>query len=124
MDGRVLAMENLKEVLEELRSTSVVECQMIGDELVRLGIIDAEDIGERRRLLPKKPPEKLLWSIAVRWNHALGIGEELYDSQFGKKPGDWQRERDSLMREARRAYEEIAGDGFYVWDRKDLDATE
>lgn len=57
--------------------------------------------------LPSDPPAALLWSIAMRHDHAIGMGAEMYDAQVGHVPGDHAKALARLMADARRAYEEV-----------------
>jgi hypothetical protein len=68
--------------------------------------------------IPKTPPDDLLRSIAVRWDHALAGGPEVYDNMLGRKSGDWEVVMRGYVGMARQAYEEITGNGFYKWEKE------
>lgn len=60
----------------------------------------------------------LLMSIALRLDHAIGM-PGYYDQEIlGGKPGDHARRLEMLLSDARRAYEEITGTGFYSPDKE------
>lgn len=63
--------------------------------------------------LPKEPPIGLLMSIAIRLDHGLGIPG--YYDQF--EPGGHEIKLKLALSDARRAYEEISGQGFYRPER-------
>lgn len=64
--------------------------------------------------VPREPSEGLLMSIALRLDHGLGMPG--YYDQLGK-PGDHKRRLEMTIADARRAYEEITGTGFWSKER-------
>ena len=59
-----------------------------------------------------EPPPGLLMSMAIRWDHALGL--DGYYDQFGK-PGDHKLKLESTLRDMRRLWEEVTGRGFFQY---------
>lgn len=63
-------------------------------------------------IIPKKPTDGMLMSMAIRSDHGLGL-PGYYDSPlFGGKITHQQR-LDSTISSMRQLYEEVAGEGFY-----------
>jgi hypothetical protein len=62
--------------------------------------------------LPTEPPAGLLWSMAMRLRHDFGI-----DAEPGQvlSSGFTSQEREALLVDMRRLYNEVAGHGFYKW---------
>jgi len=72
------------------------------------------------RLIPKDPPEGLLLSMAIRYDHGLGV-EDYYDQPMFLNMDDHAshaRKLESTIGKMRQLYEEVAGKGFYVWDKE------
>ncbi len=61
-------------------------------------------------LLPKEPSAGLLMSMAIRFDHSLGMG--LANPGFEKDEAFCAR-RDALLVRMRQLYEEVSGHGFY-----------
>ena len=71
-----------------------------------------------KNILPKEPPEKLLMSMAIRYDHALGC-DGYYDQEIFKSSGMTHEQRlKSTLATMRQLYEEVAGYGFYKWESK------
>lgn len=70
--------------------------------------------------LPKEPPEGLLWSMALRYDHALGC--EGYYDQWGE--GQHEARKQGTMAIMRQLYEEVSGHGFFDWSNIPLGETE
>lgn len=70
--------------------------------------------------LPKEPPPGLLMSMAIRYDHGLGM-PGFYDSGiYTDVTGITHAQRlDSTLRTMRQLYEEVSGHGFY---RPELEA--
>ncbi len=66
-------------------------------------------------MLPKNPAPGLLMSMALRYDHALGV-PGYYDELFGK--GEHEKRLQSALRLMRQLYEEVAGVGFYRPERE------
>ncbi len=62
--------------------------------------------------VPKEPPEGLLISMAVRYDHGLGCPGYYDDSPVQLGPTHAQR-LESTISTMRQLYEEVAGFGFY-----------
>lgn len=71
-------------------------------------------VPEGWKLVPVKPTEAQLNSMAVRYDHGLGV-PGYYDSDlFGNATGPSHQQRlDSTIRTMRQLYEEAIGEGFY-----------
>jgi hypothetical protein len=63
-------------------------------------------------VVPKVPTPGLLMSIAIRLDHAIGM-PGYYDQFSESSPGTHARRLELLLSDARRAHEEITGQGFY-----------
>lgn len=61
--------------------------------------------------LPKEPPEGLIWSMALRYDHALGC--DGYYDQWGE--GQHEARKRGTMATMRQLYEEVSGHGFFNW---------
>ena len=67
------------------------------------------------RKLPEEPPEGLLLSMAIRYDHALAI-PGYYDQEiFGGQKGDHEKKLQATLTTMSQLYEEVAGTGFYNW---------
>lgn len=64
--------------------------------------------------LPKEPPIGLLMSMAIRFDHGLGVPGH-YD-QF--EPGSHAKKLEATLRDMRQLYEEVSGFGFYKPERE------
>ena len=62
--------------------------------------------------LPKQPPAGLLWSMAMRLHHDFGIDA---DDSSPMSSGFTPREREVILNDMRKLYEEISGHGFFKW---------
>lgn len=67
--------------------------------------------------VPREPTRGLLMSIALRLDHGLGCPGYYDQTLLGGKPGDHQRRLDMALADARRAYDEIVGAGFWSQER-------
>lgn len=65
--------------------------------------------------LPKNPPDELLHSMAIRYDHALGI-TGYYDTFPDTDEGAHERRYQSTLRIMSQLYEEVSGHGFYKWE--------
>jgi hypothetical protein len=65
-----------------------------------------------RSSLPENPPESLLLSMAIRYDHGFGC-PGYYDSLFGD--GEHEKRLQSTISIMRQLYEEVSGNGFYRW---------
>lgn len=63
--------------------------------------------------LPKDPPPGLLWSMALRLRHDFGIDA---DDTSPMACGFTPEEREAMLRDMRRLYDEVAGSGFFQWE--------
>ncbi len=63
--------------------------------------------------IPTTPPRALLVSMAMRMRHDFGFDKPEGESLCS---GMTPREREVLLDDMERLYEEIAGKGFYKWD--------
>lgn len=81
-------------------------------------IKELEEALERLKL-PKEPPEGLLMSMALRWDHALGCPGYYDEMSFGSHVGTPHAERlKSTLSSMRQLYEEVSGHGFYSPDKE------
>ena len=70
--------------------------------------------------LPKTPPDGLLHSMAIRYDHGLGL-PGYYDTFPDTDEGAHERKYQATIRIMSQLYEEVSGYGFYKWD--DLDKS-
>ena len=63
------------------------------------------------------PSDGLLMSIAMRLDHAAGMPGYYDNPLLAGKPGDHARRLQSLLADARRAWEEVVGKGFWSAER-------
>ena len=63
-------------------------------------------------ILPKEPPHGLLWSMAMRMHHDFGIDA---DDTSPMASGWTHAEREVVLQDMRRLYEEVSGHGFFTW---------
>ena len=70
--------------------------------------------------LPKDPPQGLLESMAVRYDHGLGC-EGYYDQPLYDSYPSHQEKWDSTLVTMRQLYEEVSGHGFYQWKKEDYE---
>lgn len=63
--------------------------------------------------LPKVPPPGLLWSMALRLRHDFGVDA---DDTSPMASGFTPEEREVVLRDMRRLYDEVAGSGFFNWE--------
>ena len=74
---------------------------------------------ERERLLPKEPPPGLLMSMAVRYDHGLGMPGYYDHAAFDRFDGDSHAKRlDGALSIMRQLYEEVSRNGFYSDERE------
>lgn len=64
--------------------------------------------------LPKKPPDDLLMSMAIRYDHGLGM-DGYYDNPIFGEGISHQQRLESTLRIMSQLYEEVSGYGFYKW---------
>lgn len=62
--------------------------------------------------LPKEPPPGLLWSMAMRLRHDFGLDA---DGSNPMTSGCTEREREVILSDMRKLYDEVAGNGFFDW---------
>lgn len=63
-------------------------------------------------VLPKDPPDELIMSMALRFDHGLGCGG-YYDALYGD--GEHEKRLASTLLIMRQLYEEVSGHGFYKY---------
>ena len=68
---------------------------------------------EDRITLPTVPPEGLLLSMAIRFDHGLGVQGYYDDPMFG--PPSHQKRLESTIRTMNQLYEEVSGGGFFTY---------
>ena len=68
---------------------------------------------EDRITLPTVPPEGLLLSMAIRFDHGLGVQGYYDDPMFG--PPSHQKRLERTMRTMNQLYEEVSGGGFFTY---------
>jgi hypothetical protein len=76
------------------------------------------DVQQEAVVIPKNPSDGLLMSIAIRLDHALGM-PGYYDRQPGVRYSH-ARALEMALSDARRAHEEITGEGFYTPNREEF----
>jgi hypothetical protein len=93
---------------------------------IKLQLRDAIiDILEKRKIgLPKEPPLGLLMSMAIRYDHALGI-PGYYDQQIFEGEGNCghMKRLQSTLTTMSQLYEEVAGYGFYQPSKETIYAS-
>jgi hypothetical protein len=64
--------------------------------------------------MPKEPPLGLLMSMAIRFDHGLGV-PGYYDSEWFRRPGQPSHKQrvEATLTMMRQLYEEVSGHGFY-----------
>ena len=67
---------------------------------------------ELRQGLPKEPPAGLLWSMAMRLRHDFGLDA---DDNSPMACGFTPAEREVMLADMRKLYEEVSGHGFFRW---------
>lgn len=67
--------------------------------------------------LPIEPPEDLIRSMMIRYDHALAFPGYYDQPIFAGGPTHKQRE-ESAYRIMKQLYEEVSGNGFYQWKSK------
>lgn len=88
--------------IERLRASTPVASQIEGD----VG-------GKETVTVPIEPPAALLRSMAIRYDHGLGV-PGYYDQQiFGAENIGHARRMESTITTMRQLYEEVVGKGFY-----------
>jgi len=70
--------------------------------------------------VPKIPPRELLVSMAMRLHHDFGL-EKYKDATFGFTQGFTKEEREQILIDMERCYDEITGQGFYSWNKDNGD---
>jgi hypothetical protein len=66
--------------------------------------------------LPKEPPHGLLMSMAIRYDHGLGV-PGYYDSPLFAGSGLTHQQRlDGALVTMAQLYEEVSGRGFFKWE--------
>lgn len=63
-------------------------------------------------MLPKDPPPGLLNSMAMRLRHDFGIDA---DDNSPMSSGFTEQEREVILNDMRKLYEEVSGHGFFKW---------
>ena len=74
--------------------------------------LERERDGAVERILPKEPPPGLLMSMAIRFDHALGIPGYYDQPLYAAVTSHDQRLR-ATIGQMRQLYEEVSGHGFY-----------
>lgn len=64
--------------------------------------------------IPKEPPPGLLASMAMRYRHDFGIDATENDGPISV--GVTPREREIILSQMRKLYDEVAGTGFFKWE--------
>jgi hypothetical protein len=102
----------------ERRIAAMLDATIESSDMIRDLTHDLEAAEANARRLPKEPPPGLLMSMAIRYDHALGL-PGYYDQMaavwwMGTTPSPSHAERlESTLRTMRQLYEEVAGHGFY-----------
>lgn len=65
-------------------------------------------------LVPVEPSDGLLMSMAIRYDHGLGM-DCYYDALYGE--GEQKKRLDAALRTMRQLHEEVVGKGFYSQER-------
>lgn len=78
--------------------------------------LQSRDVASFERPPEREPPPGLLMSMALRFDHALGL-PGFYD-RMGQ-PGDHQRRLEDTLVSMRQVWEEVVGLGFYRPDLED-----
>lgn len=73
--------------------------------------------------LPKTPPDALLHSMAIRYDHALGC-DGYYDTWPDAEEGEHERRYQAAITTMRQLYEEVSGYGFFSWDNTKIGGCE
>jgi len=68
--------------------------------------------------LPKEPPEGLLLSMAIRYDHGLAI-DGYYDTLPVQLGATHKQRLESALRVMGQLYEEVSGHGFYKYPNND-----
>jgi hypothetical protein len=85
----------------------------------KFGDLDGEGVGNMNPL-PKTPPEGLLMSMALRYDHALGCPNYYDQSLLSSTSGiTHQQKLDSTLSTMKKLYEEVAGYGFYSPEKEE-----
>jgi hypothetical protein len=66
-------------------------------------------------VLPQEPPPGLLMSMAIQFDHALGMDGYYDQPMFASSGMTHQQRLDQTLKEMSRIYEEVSGHGFYKW---------
>ncbi len=64
-------------------------------------------------LIPREPPQDLLRSMAVRYDHGLGVPGYYDQPVFGAENVGHARRMEATLRTMAQLYEEVVGKGFY-----------
>lgn len=76
---------------------------------------DNDALTSRSTVLPVTPPDGLLHSMAVRFDHGLGC-PGFYDQDIYSQSGKSHKERyDNAIQTMSQLYEEVSGHGFFKW---------
>lgn len=84
------------------------------------GLDGARMFAELRAVaVPKEPPPGLLMSMAIRFDHGLGM-PGYYDAAPFRRPGQPSHTQrlEATLRTMRQLYEEVSGHGFYRPERE------
>jgi len=68
--------------------------------------------------LPKEPPEELILSMAIRYDHGLAI-DGYYDTLPVQLGATHKQRLESTLKVMRQLYEEVSGYGFYKYPDND-----
>ena len=63
--------------------------------------------------LPKEPPPGLLVSMAMRYRHDFGL--DAADDDGPISVGTTAKEREAILAQMRKFYDEVSGNGFFKW---------
>lgn len=76
-------------------------------------------VGVDSVMVPKEPSEGVLASMAIRYDHGLGVPGYYDQPVFGAENGGHKRRMESTVSTMRKLYEEVVGAGFYSREREE-----
>lgn len=76
-------------------------------------------VGADAVMVPKEPSEGVLVSMAIRYDHGLGVPGYYDQPLFGAENGGHKRRMESTVAKMRQLYEEVVGAGFYSREREE-----
>lgn len=76
-------------------------------------------VGVDAVMVPKEPSEGVLVSMAIRYDHGLGVPGYYDHPLFGGENGGHKRRMESTVAKMRQLYEEVVGAGFYSREREE-----